>query len=98
MSIDGAWNLVIKSPMGDQRSTLTAKADGATLSGTMSGPAGQSEVENGKVDGGQVSWSAKITSPMPLTLEFAGAVSGDSLSGSVKLGAFGSAPFTGERA
>ncbi len=98
MSIDGAWNLVIKSPMGDQKSALIAKAEGSTLTGSMSGPGGQSEVENGKFEGDQVSWTAKITSPMPLTLEFSGAVSGDSLSGSVKLGAFGSAPFSGERA
>ena len=54
MSIDGAWNLVIKSPMGDQKSTLTAKAVGSTLRGTMSGAGGQSELENGKVEGDQV--------------------------------------------
>ena len=98
MSIDGAWNLVIKSPMGDQKSTLTAKAEGSTLRGTMSGAGGQSELENGKVEVDQVSWTAKITNPMPLTLEFAGSVSGNNISGNVKLGAFGSAPFTGERA
>ena len=84
--------------MGDQKSALTVQSQGSGFAGTMSGAGGQSEVENGKVEGEQVSWSAKITSPMPLTLEFSGAVSGDSLSGSVKLGAFGSAPFTGERA
>ncbi len=98
MSIDGVWNLVIKSPMGDQKSTLTAKAEGSTLRGTMSGAGGQSGLENGKVEGDQVSWTAKITNPMPLTLEFAGSVSGNNISGNVKLGAFGSAPFTGERA
>jgi hypothetical protein len=34
---------------------------------------------------------------MPLTLDFAGTVDGDKLSGSVKAGAFGSFPFTGSR-
>ena len=68
MSIDGVWNLVIKSPMGEQKSTLTTKAQGSNLTGSMSGAGGQSELDNGKVDGDQVSWSAKITSPIPLTL------------------------------
>jgi hypothetical protein len=49
------------------------------------------------VDGNAVSWSAKISSPMPLTLDFSGAVEGDKMSGSVKAGAFGSFPFTGNR-
>jgi len=34
---------------------------------------------------------------MPMTLDFAGTVDGDKLSGSVKAGSFGSFPFTGTR-
>jgi len=34
---------------------------------------------------------------MPLTLDFTGAVDGDTLSGSVKAGSFGSFPFSGTR-
>ena len=55
------------------------------------------KVIDGKVDGNNVTWSAKISSPMPLTLDFTGTVDGDKLSGSVKAGAFGSFPFTGNR-
>ena len=35
---------------------------------------------------------------MPMTLEFEATVSGDTMNGNVKLGAFGSAPLTGVRA
>ncbi len=52
---------------------------------------------NGKLDGDKLSWSANITNPMPMTLEFTGAVEGDTLKGSVKAGAFGSFPFSGGR-
>jgi hypothetical protein len=38
-----------------------------------------------------------MTQPMPITLEFAGKVLGDAISGSVNLGAFGSAAFSGTR-
>jgi len=98
MSVDGTWNVVVKSPMGDQPSTLTLAADGATLTGTASAQGNTNPIANGKVDGDTVSWSNSITTPFPMTLEFSGKVDGDSLSGSVKAGSFGSFPFAGTRA
>ena len=70
--------------------------DGA-LTGSQQAAQGSGPLENGKVDGNAVSWSAKITSPMPMTLDFTGTVEGDKLSGSVKAGSFGSFPFSGTR-
>ncbi len=97
MAIDGKWEIVINSPMGAQKATLDLKASGAELTGTQSAAQGSGPLENGKVDGDKLTWSAKITSPMPMTLEFAGNVAGDKLSGSVKAGAFGSFPFNGSK-
>ncbi len=98
MAVDGKWNITIKTPMGDQNATLTLKQDGSALTGEMSGAAGSSAIENGKVDGDTLSWHAKVTSPMPITLEFAGKTEGDAISGTVKLGAFGSSTFSGTAA
>ena len=97
MSVDGTWNVVVKSPMGDQPSTLTLKAEGGALTGTASAQGNTNPIANGKVDGDAVSWSNSITTPFPMTLEFSGKVDGDSLSGSVKAGSFGSFPFAGTR-
>ena len=98
MAIDGKWNLTIKTPMGDQTGVLTLKQEGNALTGEMSGPAGTAPIENGKVEGDTLSWHAKVTSPMPITLEFTGKTEGDNLSGSVKLGAFGTSTFSGPAA
>ena len=98
MAVDGKWMLKIKTPMGEQSGTLELKADGASLTGTMSGNMGSVAIENGSVAGEAVKWSAKVTSPMPITLEFDGKVAGDTLNGNVKLGAFGTSTFTGARA
>jgi len=98
MSVDGKYNIVIKSPMGDQKAGLELKAEGNTLTGTQSGAQGSMAIANGKVDGNNVSWSVAITTPMPMTLEFSGTVDGNKISGNVKAGAFGSFPWTGERA
>src|SRR6201986_641252 len=97
MAVDGKWEIVINSPMGAQKATLDLATSGATLTGTQQAAQGSGPLENGKVDGNNLSWSAKISSPMPLTLGFTGAVDGDKLARSVKAGAFGSFPFTGTR-
>jgi hypothetical protein len=98
MAIDGKWEITINSPMGAQKATLDLKNEGGTLSGTQTAMQGTQPLTNAKVDGSNLSWSASITSPMPMTLEFSGTVDGDKLSGSVKAGAFGSFPFSGGRA
>lgn len=97
MAVDGKWEIVINSPMGAQKATLDLATNGTALTGTQQAAQGSGPLENGKVDGNTVAWSAKISNPMPLTLDFTGTVEGDKLSGSVKAGAFGSFPFTGNR-
>lgn len=98
MAVDGKWNIVIKTPMGEQTGELTLKQEGDALTGEMTGNMGAVAIENGKVEGGKLLWHAKVTSPMPITLEFEGTEDGDAISGDVKLGAFGSSTFTGTKA
>ncbi len=95
MAVDGKWNLTIKTPMGDQTGVLTLKQEGDALAGDMSGPQGAAPIENGAVEGDVLKWHAKVTSPMPITLEFEGKIEDGNLAGSVKLGAFGSSTFSG---
>ena len=97
MAVDGKWEITINSPMGAQKATLDLATSGGTLTGMQAAAQGSGPLKNGKVDGNNLSWSAKISSPMPMTLDFTGAVDGDKLSGSVKAGSFGSFPFTGNR-
>ncbi|MGH7023614.1 MAG: hypothetical protein ACREEB_08500 [Caulobacteraceae bacterium] len=97
MSVDGAWKTTINSPMGVQEGDLDITSSGDSFTGTMKGRMGEQPI-SGKVDGDTLTWSAQITSPFPMTLEFTVTVSGDAMSGSVKAGAFGSSPLTGVRA
>lgn len=98
MSVDGTWNTTMNTPMGAQNGTLVLNSNGGDLSGKLSGPQGEIEISDGKVDGDHATWKAQVTSPMALTLEFDATVSGDEISGNVKLGAFGNASFKGTRA
>ena len=88
MAVDGNWNIVMTTPMGERKATLNVKSAGGTLTGTQGADGNSGEIFDGTVD----------TNPMPLTLEFTGKVSGDSMSGEMGIGPMGSFPFTGTRA
>lgn len=96
MSADGKWKITINSPMGAQEVEAEITTSGDTFTGKTTGRMGEQAVE-GKVSGDTLTWSTSISQPMPMTLEFTATVSGDTMSGNVKLGAFGSAPLTGTR-
>ncbi|MCK1424305.1 hypothetical protein IVA87_17485 [Bradyrhizobium sp. 147] len=98
MAVDGNWNLTMTTPMGERQATLSLKAAGGTLTGTQGAEGSTAEIFDGNVSGDNVSWKVSITNPMPLTLEFTGTVSGDSISGEMGIGPMGSFPFTGTRA
>lgn len=97
MSVAGTYECVTKTPMGDQKSDVTIVVDGDTFTGTNVGAMGSMDLEGGKVDGNKLTWSMKMTVPMPMTLEGEATVDGDTLTGSVKAGAFGTFPMNGTR-
>ena len=98
MSADGTWNVTMNTPMGAQTGTLTFATDGGTLTGTMSGPQGSLDLEDGTIDGDALSWTVNMTSPMPIKVESTATITGDEITGEAKLGAFGTATFSGTRA
>jgi len=98
MAVDGNWNLTMNTPMGERQATLELKAAGGALTGTQGAEGNTAEIFDGTANGDDVAWKVSITNPMPLTLEFSGTVSGDSISGEMGLGPMGSFPFTGTRA
>ncbi|MEM9014596.1 MAG: hypothetical protein AAGB02_05760 [Pseudomonadota bacterium] len=98
MAIDGKYDLVMKTPMGEQKGVIDIKQEGDAVTGQMSAQGNSTAIEDGKVDGDKVTWNAKITTPMPMTLEFEGNVEGDAINGNVKLGAFGTSAFSATKA
>ena len=98
MSIEGTWNIEISSPMGAQKATAVFKVEGAKLTGTQSAAQGSAPIEGGKVEGDRATWTSAVKMPMPMSLEFDVTTSGNTLSGTVKAGAFGKFPVKGMRA
>jgi len=97
-NVNGSWNTVVESPMGKQDAVLTVDSSGSSFTGTWADAMGTAEVKDGKVDGDKLTWKVDVTVPMTMTLDCEATVDGDTMSGTVTAGAFGSFPLTGTRA
>ena len=95
--VDGTWECVVKSPLGDQKMTTDGQDRRQQLHRHQRRRDGHRSTSAGKVDGNTLTWKQSITVPMPMTLDCEATVEGDTLTGSVGAGAFGSFPMTGTR-
>lgn len=79
--VDGKWSGNIDTPNGAVTVTCDLKADGAALTGTMSGPDGTAiKIGDGKVDGNKVSFTVTMDfGGMQVVLNYAGVVAGNDL-------------------
>lgn len=98
MAIAGDWKISIATPMGPQEAALTITPSGETFTGRIAGGLIEARDIEGKIDGETASFSLDIAQPMPLTIDVKVNATGDALEGSAKLGMFGDAKVTGQRA
>jgi hypothetical protein len=84
MSIAGTWNLVIKTPIGQQRVALELTDENGTLSGVARGPQETVPLVDLALEGDRLTWAQSITKPLRLNLVFDVSVTGNSLTGSSK--------------
>ncbi|MBV8805666.1 MAG: xanthine dehydrogenase family protein [Sinobacteraceae bacterium] len=96
-TVDGSWNMVLATPMGPQKMIGRFTTEGSTLKGMLESDQGSQAFE-GTIAGNRLKWEMKLTKPMPITLKYDLTVEGNKLSGKVKMGLFGTANMTGERA
>jgi hypothetical protein len=79
--VDGKWSGSISTPMGDFPQAFTFKADGATLTGSMTGMDGSAiPIKEGKVDGANISFVVELDfGGMPFKLSYKGVVDKDEI-------------------
>jgi hypothetical protein len=98
MSADGTWKLVMQTPIGERKSTLTLREAGGVLTGRLAGDDGNAtDIFDGTVSDGALGFKAAIKNPMPLTLVFTAKIETDRISGDVSASGVGSWPFFGQR-
>jgi hypothetical protein len=69
MTADGNWSLVVVTPLGGRRGTLSLKTEGTKLKGSQPADGNSAEIFDGSVNGDAISWKVSITDPTPMTLE-----------------------------
>ncbi len=97
--MNGKWDLVVHTYMGDMTSHMDYKVDGTTLTGTAEDAANGAvaPIEDGKFENGAFSYKLTIkTAVGEMTNELSGTVEGDTLKGKSK-NAMGEFDVTGKR-
>jgi hypothetical protein len=97
MALDGTYDIIAKTPKGNQEGKLVFKTDGSTLTGTSESGGETVELMDGAANGNEFQFKVKQQTPMgKLTVTFTGTVDGDAISGKVKT-PLGPMPFEGKR-
>lgn len=86
--LNGKWFAEYQSPDGQTRqSTFTFEVKGDTLTGTVAGARGESPIENGKVNGDEISFSVtRNRGGNNLKFQYKGKVSGEEIKFNVTVG------------
>jgi hypothetical protein len=79
--VDGKWTGSVSTPNGDFPQAFTFKADGAVLTGSMTGLDGMEvAIKDGKIDGNTITFSVSLDfGGMPFQLSYKGVLSGDEM-------------------
>lgn len=98
VDVGGTWTITVDSPQGAIPVTLQLQQEGATISGTVTSPFGQTPVARGTLSGDQVELTVNATiQGNQLVVTFSGRVDGDRISGMVTVEGQGSFTFSGTR-
>ena len=82
-NVAGTWSLSFETPNGTMTQTLTLTQDGTSLSGTIGGDRGNSDVK-GSVSGNSVNFSSTRKGQRgTFTMNYAGAADGDTIKGTI---------------
>lgn len=93
MSVIGKWKLTMQTPFGVQTPLLEVTENGGSLTGTT----GSTPLEDLKIDGSNISFSAKVPTPMgSFPVSFDATAQGNEIKGTYKT-MMGSTEFTGTR-
>jgi hypothetical protein len=78
--VTGKWTYEMQGRNGAMTGTINLKADGGTLTGTVSGRGGETEITNGKIDGDTVSFDVvREFNGNKMTMKYTGTVSADGI-------------------
>jgi hypothetical protein len=98
VSVEGFWNVAVKTPLGTRRTVLEIWTADGGLQGLSRGEKEQLTLEGLHREGNRLTWSQNITKPMRMVLSFDVTVDGDEMNGTARGGPMPAATVSGSRA
>jgi 2-polyprenyl-6-methoxyphenol hydroxylase-like FAD-dependent oxidoreductase len=77
---DGLWTLKFQTPGGEKHAALSLSTNGNTVTGSLDG----ASLEDGRVDGDEIGFTSRLTSPVKLKIKCTASVDGDTMTGKAK--------------
>jgi hypothetical protein len=99
VDVTGDWEMTMESPRGGALTRdIHFEQDGEKITVTMESRRGDEVTAEGTIVGTEIQWAISRETPRgPMTMTYKGTVDGDSMSGSVDFGDFGSGDWTAKR-
>lgn len=97
VDVTGTWDVAVETPQGTMSLASTFKQDGEKLTGTQSSQMGDNTLE-GTVKGAGIAFVIVIDMQgQELRISYTGKIEGDSMSGSIEFGTFGTSTWTAKK-
>ena len=97
IDVSGTWDLTVDTPQGAMSLTSTFKQDGEKLTGTQSSQMGEMPLE-GTLKGADIAFAIVIDMQgQQMTIAYTGKVDGETMSGTIEFGSFGSSTWTAKK-
>lgn len=98
-NVAGEWEMTSEGRQGPRTTTIKIEQDGEKITVTMPGMRGGGEIKaEGTIKGNEIEWSiTRSTQRGEFTITYKGKVEGDTMSGTVQMGDFGSREWTAKK-
>ncbi|HUV69602.1 MAG TPA: hypothetical protein VMW15_08065 [Terracidiphilus sp.] len=95
---NGKWNADVTTPRGTQTLNFDFHVDGATLTGKVTTPRGETDITNGKVDGDNISFDQVMNfNGNEFTITYTGKADGDTIKFTRQMGDRPASEFVAKR-
>jgi hypothetical protein len=97
VDVTGTWDITVETPQGTMALASTFKHEGEKLTGTQSSQMGDNTLE-GTVKGADIAFAIVVNMQgQDLRISYTGKIDGDSMSGSIEFGTFGTSTWAAKR-
>lgn len=98
VDVTGDWEMTVVTQRGERTSPVHFELDGEKITVTMEGRQGDEITGEGTLKGNEIEWTISRSTPRgDMTMVYKGIVEGDTMSGTVEMGDFGSFDWTAKR-